>query len=176
MHETPVTTHRAAPEQAEAIHALLAACGRHMTEHGLRNWDPPPATPASIRAEIVGEIVLVALDEGGALVGTATVRSTPTHGYEPDEMEGRIAWGTPAAPARYLNRLAVHPAWQGTGLGARLLAAAEAEARAAGAAALRFDVLAANEAVIRWYERRGCGVRGRRRHSGKDFVVMEKVL
>ncbi len=176
MNERPVSTRRAAPEQAEAIHALLVACGRHMTEQGVRNWDPPPATPASIRAEIVGEIVLVAFEPTSALGGTAPVRSTPTHGYEPDVTEGRVAWGLPAAPARYLNRLAVQPAWQGTGLGARLLAAAEVEARAVGAAALRFDVLAANEPVIRWYERRGCSVRGRRRHSGLDFVVMEKLL
>ncbi len=176
MAHDDVRIERARPDQAEAILALLAACGRHMTAHGLRNWDPPPATVASIRAEIRSEVVLVALAPGGELVGAVTVRALATHDYAADVAEGRVAWAAPAAAARYMNRLAVEPARQGTGLGARVMAAAEAEARAAGAAALRFDVLAANDPVIRWYERRGCAVRGRRRHSGLEFVVMEKGL
>ncbi len=176
MAENDVVIERAAPAQAEAILALLAECGRDMTAHGLRNWDPPPATVASIRAETMAEVVLVALAPGGKLVGSATVRARPTHDYAADEAEGRVDWDAPGASARYLNRLAVHPAWQRTGLGAELLAAAEAEARAAGAAALRFDVLEANTELVRWYERRGAEVRGRRRHSGLDFGVMEKRL
>ncbi len=171
-----VRIERARPEQADAILALLAACGRHMTARGLRNWDPPPATVASIRAEIQAEVVLAALAPGGEVVGAVTVRALATHDYAPDVADGRVTWGAPAAAARYMNRLAVDPARQGTGLGAQLMAAAEAGARAAGAAALRFDVLAANPDLISWYERRGCAVRGRRRHSGLAFAVMEKLL
>ena len=173
---------RARPEQARAIYALLVECGRAMTGRGLRNWDPPPASPGSIEAEIAGDIVLAALAGDGALVGTVTLRARPTHDYAPDEVAGRVTWGAPGATEangatiRYMNRLAVHPALQGTGLGGRLMTASEEEARAAGAAALRFDVLAVNAPLVGWYERRGARACGRRRHSGKDFVVMEKVL
>ncbi len=175
MTENDVVIERARPEQAEAILALLVECGRDMTAHGLRNWDPPPASVPSIRAEIESDAVLVALARGGELVGSVTMRAHATHDYAADERAGRVRWVASAA-ARYMNRLATHPGWQRRGLGERLMAAAEAGARAAGAAALRFDVLAANEAVVRWYERRGCAVRGRRSHSGLEFVVMEKVL
>ena len=183
-----IAVRRAEPRDAEAIHALLVECGREMTERGLCNWDPPPASPASIRAEIAGDIVLAALAGDGTLVGTVTLRARPTHEYGPDEAAGRVTWAAPGvtgatgatraseAAVRYMNRLAVHPALQGAGLGSRLMAASETEARAAGVAALRFDVLAANAPLVRWYERRGAVVRGRRRHSGKDFVAMEKVL
>ena len=177
MRDETVTITRAGPDRAEAVLALLVECGREMSARGLRNWDPPPASAESIRAEAVDHVVLVALTGAGDLVGTVTLRGIATHEYEPDVRAERVRWGaTSGGPARYMNRLAVHPAWQRTGLGARLLAAAESEARDAGAAALRFDVLEANPALIRWYERRGCERRGRRRHGGKDFVVMEKRL
>ena len=176
MTDERTSVRRAEPHEAEAIYQLLVECGRAMTELGLRNWDPPPASAERIRAEIAGDIVLVALGTDGALVGSVTLRAQPTHEYGPDEAAGDVTWGLGEAPVRYMNRLAVHPARQGTGLGGRLMAASEAEARAAGAAALRFDVLAANEELVRWYERRGARVRGRRRHSGLDFVVMEKAL
>ena len=172
-----VTIARAVPADAAAILGLLVECGRDMSGRGLSNWDPPPASVESIRAETAAHVVLAARTRKGELVGAVTVRSAATHPYEPDIDAGRVRWGTPPdTPARFMNRLAVRPTWQGTGLGERLLLAAEAEARGADAAALRFDVLAANPALIRWYERRGCAARGRRRHGGKDFVVMERVL
>ncbi|HEX9105617.1 MAG TPA: GNAT family N-acetyltransferase [Longimicrobiales bacterium] len=176
MTDESTSVRRAEPQEAEAIYQLLVECGRAMTERGLRNWDPPPASADKIRGEIAADIVLVALGADGALLGSVTLRLVPTHEYGRDEAAGRVSWALPSAPARYMNRLAVHPARQGTGLGGRLMAESEAEARSAGAAALRFDVLAANGELVRWYERRGARVRGRRRHSGLDFVVMEKAL
>lgn len=54
-----------------------------------------------------------------------------------------------------LYSIAVDPALRGAGLGARLLADAEAQAHKAGAGALRLEVRVDNAAAIKLYERRG---------------------
>lgn len=54
-----------------------------------------------------------------------------------------------------LYSIAVDPASRGAGLGARLLADAEGQARKAGAAALRLEVRVDNAAAIKLYQRRG---------------------
>lgn len=174
VHE--VVIERAGPDLAPRIHGLLVACGRDMAARGFRNWDPPPATPERIAHEARVHTVLVATAPDDALVGSVTLRSEPTHSYGEDERTGAVAWADPGARAMYMNRLAVDPAWQRSGQGGRLLEAAEEEAARAAAAALRCDVLEQNSELVEWYVRRGYLPRGRRRHGGKDFVVLEKRL
>jgi [ribosomal protein S18]-alanine N-acetyltransferase len=82
-------------------------------------------------------ITLLVAEEGGAVAGAATV-------------EHRRGSGV----AR-LTSVAVAPDRLGRGLGARLLAEAEAGARARGADRLRLEVRADNAAAIRLYERAG---------------------
>jgi ribosomal protein S18 acetylase RimI-like enzyme len=55
----------------------------------------------------------------------------------------------------YLGSLCVEPAQQNAGQGRVLLAAAEAWARARGAARVRMTVVDVRDALIAWYERRG---------------------
>ena len=63
--------------------------------------------------------------------------------------------------AAYLGLLTVDPARQGTGLGRRLLAAAEPEATARfGANRIRMTVIQQRPELIAWYERRGYGRTG----------------
>src|SRR5215210_3899880 len=64
--------------------------------------------------------------------------------------------------AARLYSLAVDPGFARTGIGAVLLGAAEAAARARGANALRLEVRGDNAGAIRFYEKRGYGARGRR--------------
>lgn len=168
------TIERAGPELAPAILALLVECGRDMVAHGFDNWNPPPATVDSIRTEAVEETVLVASTRE-RLAGTVTLRRVPTHSYDDDVLGGTVRWVSDG-PAMYLNRLAVHPSLQRCGLGERLLEAAAAEARDAGAASLRFDALEGYRELLEWYRRRGCEPRGHRAHSGKRFVVLERAL
>jgi ribosomal protein S18 acetylase RimI-like enzyme len=55
----------------------------------------------------------------------------------------------------YLGLLAVRPGGQNTGLGRRVLSAAEAFAKARGAERMRLTVIHVREELIAWYERRG---------------------
>ena len=110
------------------------------------------------------------VDEGGALVATFTLAPTPARPYEPEP------WPERGLPALYLNRLAVDPRRQGTGIGGWCLTRVEALAREVGAAAVRCDVLAANVALRAFYERNGYVASGERAHSGWTFACYELTL
>jgi ribosomal protein S18 acetylase RimI-like enzyme len=88
----------------------------------------------------------------------------------------------------YLGMLTVRPTLQASGLGRRLLAASEADARARwGATHVEMTVIALRSELIAWYERRGYSRTGERRpfpadaaiehlRDGIDFIVLRKAL
>jgi GNAT superfamily N-acetyltransferase len=99
-------------------------------------------------------------------------------------------WLEPAEPGvTYLGMLTVRPDLQAGGVGRRLLEAAEAVARAAGAARVRITVVQVRDALIAWYRRRGYAETGETRpfpygdprfgeplRDDLYFIVMEKGL
>nr|WP_246253934.1 GNAT family acetyltransferase [Isoptericola chiayiensis] len=99
-----------------------------------RPWNDPHADVAAARRNPTST-VLVALDESSAVVGTAMA------GYE-----GHRGW---------LYYVAVAPGLQGTGLGRRVVAAAEAWLQDAGAAEVRLMVRTSNARVLGFYARLG---------------------
>lgn len=159
---------RARAEDAAPLHALLAAAGRQLLAQGFDNWTPP-YPPERFAADVAAGIVYGAWDDAGA-VATFTLAPAPPRPYE----DVRI-WAEPDAPARYLNRLAIDPARQRTGLGRWCLARVDDLARDAGARAVRCDVLLANAGVRGFYERHGYALRGERAHGGRRFATYERV-
>lgn len=134
---------RLAPEGAERAHALVAACGAWLKQrYRLAHWDPPYPL-ASMRAE-AAERGLWLLVDGDRDLATFTVGDAPLYPY-PD--------GAFAVPRRalYLNRLAVDPAAQRRGLGARCMAEVERLARAESCASVRFDAIAAHPPLLAFY-------------------------
>ena len=84
-----------------------------------------------------------------------------------------------------IGLLSVEPARQASGLGRRLLAAAEAEALHRGAQRVQMSVVGIRDTLIAYYERRGYRQTGERRPFGYpgviggatlDFVILEKPL
>lgn len=113
---------------------------------------------------------LLVAERDGVLIGCVSVR---------DLGEG----------GAYLGLLTVDPGAQAGGLGRRLLEAAEADARAAGAMRMEMTVIRQRPELIAWYERRGYAVTGERRpfpHGDPrfglprtpdlEFVVLERAL
>lgn len=89
----------------------------------------------------------------------------------------------------YLGLLTVMPELQAAGLGKRLIAVAEAAARAFGADRMEMTVISGRSELIAYYERRGYALTGERRPFPLDdprfglpktrdleFVVLERAL
>jgi len=123
-----VTIREVGDDDVEAVVALWRDCGL------TRPWNDPHADVAAARRNPTST-VLVALDESSAVVGTAMA------GYE-----GHRGW---------LYYVAVAPGLQGTGLGRRVVAAAEAWLQDAGAAEVRLMVRTSNTRVLGFYARLG---------------------
>lgn len=166
----PLVAVRAGLDDAAHVARLLADAGRHLLAHGFANWDPPYPAERVRRDVAEREVWLVRAGEGTEPVATYTLAPEPTRPYEPPP------WPDPALLALYLNRLAVDPARQGVGVGGWCLDAVARRAAECGARAVRCDVLAANAALRRFYERAGYVARGERTHSGWTFACYERVV
>jgi len=180
---------RATAGDAPRLHEIVAAAGRTMAEQGFDKWLSPgpierfvediatrdvyvvlaaPKSPKRVRPYL--ENYKWGLTLFGDPIATFTLGDTARRPYLPEP------WLDPPAPALYLNRLAVDPVLQGTGIGGWCLEQIERLARERGARAVRCDVLTANAPLCRLYERFGYEVRGRRSHSGWGFSCYERLI
>lgn len=110
------------------------------------------------------------LDVEVAPIGTFTLGFAARRPYSPEP------WLDLSAPALYLNRLAVDPTLQGSGIGGWCLEQIERLARDRGTRAIRCDVLTANTRLRRLYEQFGYEARGERAHSEWHFTCYERVI
>jgi len=102
-------------------------------------------------------VLLVVADAAGEVVGTAAVRL-----LEPGVGE--------------LKRMWLRPAWQGRGLGRRLMDACLDEARRLGCRALRLDTQAKLEAAVGLYRAYGFSEVARYNDNHRADIWMERVL
>ncbi|HEX8389434.1 MAG TPA: GNAT family N-acetyltransferase [Sphingomonas sp.] len=171
-----VSIRRAAPADANALHALIE--GAYRGDSARRGWTHEADLLGGQRTDLdalgamlgePAERMLVA-ERAGALVGCVAIRD--------------LGDGT-----AYLGMLTVDPESQAGGLGRRLVAAAEEEARAFGAARVEMTVISRRAELVAWYERRGYRLTGERRpfpHGDErfglprdptlEFVVLERAL
>jgi GNAT superfamily N-acetyltransferase len=160
---------RVTPDEVEPLHRILVECGVDMAERlGLTHGTP--AYPLDWFRESARDREVYAVDDPVTLVGTFTVGKDPLFDYDP----GR--WTPDTEPALYLNRLAVIPARQGTGLGRACMDEVERIARDQRCGAVRFDCVAAHEDGLAFYDTLGYERRGPWREWGIELVLFEKVL
>jgi GNAT superfamily N-acetyltransferase len=158
------------PDMADAVHALLYACGRDLSlRFGFRNWDPP--APIYIIQQDALEREVYLFRKGSEVIATITLGMQAAIPYDKG-----ISWSADISSAVYVNRLAVHPLQQGYGYGHFCMRFAEDRARALGATAVRCDVLAVHEKLRLFYEGMEYKVAGERDHSGWHFACYEKEL
>jgi ribosomal protein S18 acetylase RimI-like enzyme len=156
---------RARPDDAVAVHALLATAGEALGRQGFRNWLSPYPVDRILHDIDVRDVFVV--EDRSELAATFTLGREAIPPYVPEP------WPVPTLEALYLNRLAVHPSRQGEGLGSWCMTRIAEHTRVAGAAAVRCDVLAANRVLCAFYERHGYVERGRRSRSGFEFACYE---
>lgn len=123
---------------------------------------------ARIVREIAGSSVLVA--RWGAQAA-ATLRLTTRKPWAID-----LAYFTPAARALYLHDMAVHPDWQGRGIGRMLLENAKMQARAWPGQAIRLDAYDAAHGAGGFYARCGFNAVGRATYRGTPLIYYELLL
>jgi len=115
-----------------------------MATIGQPNWPVPFPRRRTERDAETGRLYVVTL--GAEVVGTLAFQWDDPRFWGADGDDGR---------AGYVHRLVVRRAHAGTGLGARVLAWADDQARAAARPRLRLDVVSHNAPLRRYYERSG---------------------
>ncbi|MFN3837921.1 MAG: GNAT family N-acetyltransferase [Brevundimonas sp.] len=161
----------AKPDDVAALHPLIERAYRG--EAAKAGWTHEADLLSGARTsveELAGLIadadrVILLAHRGGALIGCVQVARA-------------------GQDLAYLGMLTVEPALQASGLGRRLLAAAETEAVARfGARRMEMTVIRRRAELIAWYQRRGYVATGETRPFPVDpprpelaFVVLEKAI
>ncbi len=137
-----MTIRRVHPEEHQALGALTVAAYRALLGPDMSAGYAAELADVHGRAALVD--VLVEVDEGGRLLGGVTYIPGP----------GPLAWFADAGDAG-MRMLAVEPAAQGRGAGARLVAACVERATAAGKRRLLLHTTAPMTVAHRIYQRAG---------------------
>jgi len=152
-----MTTRIAAPEDAEALAALISLAYR--VEDFFKVGDR--TDPDDVRRRMQDAAFLVLEEEDGSLAGAVYVKVRGTLGY--------------------FGMLSVDPSRQGQGLGTRLITAAEEHCRAAGCTDMEIEVVNLRTELPPYYRRFGYAESGSRPFSDPaklpcHLMVMSKRL
>ena len=130
-------------------------------------WYPDQATLAADQAQ--GRL-FCARTAAGALVGAYALD------FDDPETNALSCWNRALEPAGEVVRLLVVPAWEGQGMGGRLLADAVRRLAAMGCRSCRILVARDNRRALRAYARLDFCPVGQARLYDTDFVCFEKEL
>ena len=123
---------------------VLRASALSFEQRGLPMWTQDSMTPERLNAQYARGQGYMGWLEGQPVAAMILIESDPH--FWPDDAGGE---------ALYLHKLAVHPGWQGHGLGKQMVAAAILETRAAGRPWLRLDTAAECPKLRAIYEAQG---------------------
>ena len=140
----------ARPEDRAAVEAIVNAAYSVYVER----IGKPPGPMLDDYGRLIGEGVVSLLEADGAIAGLIVLLPKSDH--------------------LLLDNIAVHPDRQGRGLGRRLIAFAESEARRRGFVELRLYTHATMTENIALYTRLGFRQTGRGHEAGYDRVFMAK--
>jgi GNAT superfamily N-acetyltransferase len=142
-----------------------------MRAAGNLQWDDKYPNEA-VFAEDAARGQLWVADVGGAIAGVAAITTDQVPEY------ADVGWDLTEA-AIVVHRLAVDPAYRGSGIAKALMEQAEAVARAGGIAVLRVDTNTRNEVTQRLFPKLGYGLAGEiglEFRPGLRFLCYEKRL
>ena len=135
--------------EIDTILALTKACGKHMRENGIDQWDENYPDRGSILHDLETE-TLFAYRDGDEVLGIVVLNEMQ------DEEYGEINWSTSYDDKNIVvHRLAVRPDQQGKGLARKLMDFAEQWARENKYDAIRLDTYSQNPRNQRFYTKRG---------------------
>lgn len=137
------------PEELDDILALTRACGKHMRENGIDQWDENYPDRASLERDIETN-TLFAYRENDAVLGIVVLNET----QDPEYCD--IQWSTAESDRNIVvHRLAVSPEHQGKGIARKIMDFAEEWAKENKYDAIRLDTFSQNPRNQRFYKNRG---------------------
>lgn len=159
------------PEDKRRLLKLYRTVTADLRKDGVKQWDLIYPNGFVVKKDLLRGAAY-GIRDGGRIVAAVVVDREMSDLYGPLDWEDRE--GTPAC----ILRLAVHPELQGRGLGRRLLAFAENEAREIGGTSIRLDVFSGNPGAVSLYGKNGYREVGRVRYPMRKlpFLCMEKRL
>ena len=113
---------------------LLRQCIKEMNEKGLKQWNMSYPSPEMIRSDIDSGILYL-FKELGIAKGMICLSKEKPDGYDD------VDWRTDSGNVLYIKRFAVHPYWQDSEVGEKLIAYAEEYAKDNKFTCIRMDVL-----------------------------------
>lgn len=136
-----------------AMHAILTLCGEHMHRaQDMHHWHP--YSPFERWMSRVDPQRVYAVYDGDFLIGTFNLNDKPR------EYQTQVAWANPAHKAVYFGGFGLLPTYWGGGLGKQLMTEVESIVIAGGYQAMRFDGVASNAPLMRFYTKLGYEQRG----------------
>ena len=135
--------------EVTSILELTRACGQHMRDNGIDQWDEDYPNKAVILQDIQTQ-TLFAYREDDEVLGIVVLNETQ------DEEYGQINWSTTEEDRNIVvHRLAVRPDKQRQGIARRLMDFAEEWARDNHYDSIRLDTFSQNPRNQRFYTNRG---------------------
>ncbi|REE77721.1 ribosomal protein S18 acetylase RimI-like enzyme [Paenibacillus taihuensis] len=119
-----------------------------LSQAGIRQWDRFYPNRFVIEQDLKRGTVY-GIRGGQRIIGAVVVDSQQSGKY------ARLIWNDRTGKPSCIHRLAVHPDYQGQGIGKRLLQFAEEHAREAGSSSIRLDVFTGNPGAVGMYRRAG---------------------
>ncbi|MBB6691634.1 GNAT family N-acetyltransferase [Cohnella xylanilytica] len=159
------------PEDKRRLLKLYRTVTADLRKDGVKQWDLFYPNGFVVKKDLLRGTAF-GIRDGGRIVAAVVVDREMSDLYGPLDWEDRE--GTPAC----IHRLAVHPELQGRGVGKRLLAFAENEAREIGGTSIRLDVFSGNPGALSLYGKNGYREVGRVRYPMRKlpYFCMEKRL
>jgi GNAT superfamily N-acetyltransferase len=158
-----VNVRQAGAEDAGTVAGLLDEATRWVRDLGYEQW-PLPFPRDELAAAIDRAEVFVVEDEGDAVATVTLLQEDPTY------------WGERPPDALYVHKLAVRRDRSGRGIGAAIVAWANAEAIEAGRDFLRLDCLRDNPGIRDYYEQLGFEHRGDLFYDGRPMSLYERAV
>jgi GNAT superfamily N-acetyltransferase len=159
----------AAENDLPALHAILTLCGEYMhRKQGMSHWYP--FRSFEIFKPEVAEAEVYAIYEDDLLTGTFYLTPKARAWYS------TVNWANPEAKALYFGGFGILPFSQGRGLGAWVMNEIDMLTSTSGYEALRFDGVANNEPLMRFYEKLGYEKRGILETPRSATMCFEKIF
>ena len=155
---------KAEAEELDTVLEILNESAKWLLSKGIDQWQPESFSRSSTAEKIrLGEVYLAKQDNKS--IGTITL-----------QWSDRFFWVDDDTDAGYVHKLAIKPAYTGTGLGRKMLEWAEQTTKVAGKNYLRLDCMYENPRIRHYYEEAGFEYRGEVRGVGWRAALYEKIL